>query len=121
MAMANPTLNKALGGRPSAPLYAIDLSIAGDSSYPTGGTASFKAKVVAAAKAADPSLRIDADNIMGILPLDTKGYQLAYDKANDKLKVYYVDNDAVADSAMIEVPNTTDLSAVTFRASFILG
>lgn len=41
------------------------------------------------------------------------GYSFEWDAANQKLIVYYVDNNAAGDSAQIAVPDATDLSAVT--------
>jgi len=43
------------------------------------------------------------------------GYSTEWDAANSKLKVMYSDYNAVADGPLIEVANTTDLSAVTLR------
>lgn len=95
--------SSALGG------HRADLiSFAGDGAYPTGGTAAFQAAVRAA-------LGVGSVEIVACLPQDCGGYSPCYDKANDKLKVYYNDYDAVADGPDIQVPNTTNLSAVTFR------
>ena len=40
------------------------------------------------------------------------GHVAQYDKANAKIILYYCDYNAVADGALIEVPNTTDVSGV---------
>lgn len=87
----------------------IDLvSFAGDSSYPTGGTAGFEASM----RAAIGRGNID---VVGVIGQDCGGYVPVYDRANDKLKVYFVNNDGASDGPMIEVAGSTDLSGVTFR------
>lgn len=75
-------------------------SITFDSSYPTGGEA-----VTAA------NLGITAIGWMFMLP--AAGYVPVFDSANSKILVYQGDNDAVADGPGVQVPNTTDLSALT--------
>jgi hypothetical protein len=72
-------------------------SIAFDSSYPTGG-----------------------ETVTGIpftpdvfLASPTSGYVFEYDATNNKLLAYYADYDAVADGALIQVADETDLSALT--------
>lgn len=84
------------------------LSFAGDGSYPTGGTAAFQAAVRTA-------LGVGNLEVVGVIPQDCGGYNAIYDKAADKLKVYYGDNDNSADGPQVQVPNTTSLSGVTFR------
>lgn len=70
-----------------------------DASYPTGGEA------ITAAQ-------------LGLATVDhvscstNTGHLAQYDKTNAKIKLYYADYDAVADGALIEVPNTTDVSTV---------
>lgn len=44
------------------------------------------------------------------------GYGVKADYTNKKILAYYADYDAVADGALIAVPDGTDLSAVSFRA-----
>ena len=68
-----------------------------DSSYPTGGEA------IDATGDGYEFLLIDANT----------GHKLQFDKANQKVMAFYADYDAVADGALIQVPNATDLSAVT--------
>ena len=76
-----------------------------DSSYATGG------------EALTPS-QVGLTSISGVEAIDNHaGYVFEYDQANSKLIAYWADNNAAADSALIEVANATDLSAVapTFR------
>jgi len=89
------------------PFNADLISFAADGAYPTGGTAAFQAAVRAA-------LGKGAVEILAVIPQDCGGYHPCYDKANDKLKAYYSDLDAVADGPDIQVPNATNLAAVTF-------
>lgn len=95
-----------------APHALVDLSFAGDSSYPTGGTAGFQAAVRAKLSGA-------AITVLAVMAIDCKGYQVAYDPDNDKLKFYQGDNDNGADGPAVEVPNATNLSSVTFRVLVI--
>lgn len=83
------------------------VSFAGDGAYPTGGTA-----IEAALRTALSKGTVD---VFAVIPQDCGGYWPVWDEANNKLKVYYHDYDAVADGPGIEVPNTTNLSAVTFK------
>lgn len=82
--------------------FAIIADVAMDNSYPTGGeavtTGQFGLEVF--------------DFVLGA---PSGGYVPEFDHANKKLKVFYGDNNNVADGPLIEVPNTTDLAAVTFR------
>lgn len=101
------SLIRAAGAMPSAPTFADRISFTGDAAYPTGGTAGFKALFQAKAK--------DQRAPIAVIVEDCGGYQVTYDVANDKLKVWYGDNNNAADGPLIEVPNTTDLSATTFK------
>jgi len=115
------TMNDKHGGDPSTPTYFVDMTITPDTSYPTGGWTGFAATVVAAAKAATPALNIGSlvkANVFGILPLDTAGYTVAYDKAGDKLKVYYSNSDS-ADGPLVELPDTTDIHTTTLRFTVV--
>jgi hypothetical protein len=104
--MAIGTMTKTLDGQfgNTGPVNFNLVSFAGDGSYPTGGTAGFQATVRALFK--------DAREIVGIEAQDCGGYVPVYDKAADKLKVYQCAGSA---APMSEVPNATNLSAVTFR------
>lgn len=74
-----------------------------DSSYPTGGES---------LTASDLGFQ-HASDIKLVLASPDGGYIFQYDYTNKKLLAYYADYDAVADGALIQVPNTTDLSGVT--------
>lgn len=81
-------------------------TIAFDDSYPTGGEA----------------FDITGNESIDSMMLGHKsGYTFSYDAANAKVIAYYVDNDAGADSAQIQIPNTTDLSAVTGVQFWAIG
>ncbi len=80
------------------------ITFAGDGAYATGGTAGFQASVRAA---------LDEGNVevLGVISQDCGGYTAAYDKVNDKLKVFQVGSGA---GAQAQVANTTNLSATNF-------
>lgn len=107
MALGTVTKVALAGHQPSAPSFTTLISFALDSSYPTGGETGLKAKV-------DAALKQDV-TILGFVAQDCGGYLPVWDPTNSKLKVYYVNNDGGADGPMIEVPDTTDLSAVTVK------
>jgi hypothetical protein len=82
------------------------VTITFDSSYPTGG------ELLAAADVGLTSIAfVDAEC--------ADGFALEYDYTNSKLKAFTNDNDAVADGAMIEVANATDLSAIDARVLIV--
>ena len=102
MAIGTITVDEQSAG--VGPIFFDRVHFAGDGSYPTNGTAGILAALQA---------KIGADkNIVAVLPQDCGGYVAGYDHANDKLKVY---RQTAATSALIEVPNTTDLSGTTFN------
>lgn len=74
------------------------LTVAFDASYPTGGEAF----------GIDKNERFRAVWCVG----DGEGYTFDWDVETQKLLVYYVDNNAAGDSAQIQVPDTTDISAL---------
>lgn len=80
-------------------------TVALDSSYPTGGEA-FNAESESG-----------FSDVFTVQVLPKSGYIFEYvdsaTAANRKIKAYYADYNAAADGALIEVPDTTDLSAVT--------
>lgn len=78
-------------------IYEVDF----DNSYPTGGEALSKA---------DLNVDLELDFVLAI---SNSGYSFEYDETNEKLLAYWADYDAVADGALIEVADTTNLSAVT--------
>lgn len=115
MALANVEKKYIAGERPSAPLIAVVVEFDGDAAYPTNGTAGFKDSVKAALKTA--GINIGTTNVVTVLPVDTKGYQIAYDRTNDKLIVRWC---AAAGSPMAEVTNGTDLHTVRFAVCVII-
>jgi hypothetical protein len=77
-----------------------------DASYPTGG------------ESLTPAM-LGLTTIAFVYGPIVLGYAPVYDYANSLLMAYWVDNNAVADSAMIEVADTTDLSTVVFRLEVV--
>lgn len=90
--------------RADGPICADVVSFAGDSSYPTGGSAFLAAFLTAVGRKNYSILAVEAQ--------DGKGYVPAYDRATGKLKLYATG--ASAGAALAEVTNATNLSAVTF-------
>lgn len=102
MAFPTITIPDGVGAQPSAPTFVDRISFAGDASYPTGGTAGFKAALQAITK--------DLRQPVAVVVQDSGGaYELGYDETNDKLKVFSIQTHA-------EVANTTNLSGTTFIA-----
>lgn len=73
-----------------------------DASYPTGGEA-------VAARG------VGLGTIEDLTPSGDDGYIPRWDAANSKIVMYYADYDAVADGALIQVADATDLSTVVLR------
>lgn len=94
--MAAVTVNRSIELGGTDKLYVG--TIAFDSSYPTGG------------EALDATANEQLDYVFCT---HQGGYSFAWDAANQKLLAYYCDYDAGADGPLIQVPNTTDLSALT--------
>lgn len=64
--------------------------------------------------AAGEAVDFSSNARMEVLICEQKGgYSFSWIEATQTLLVYYVDNNAAADSAQIPVPDTTDLSTVT--------
>ncbi|MCK6620335.1 MAG: hypothetical protein HUU32_12790 [Calditrichaceae bacterium] len=80
----------------------VYLDITFDSSYPTGG---------------EP-FETGLDTVLSANIEPSGGYIFKYDYTNRKILAYYADYDAVADGALIQVADTTDLSAISTRAKF---
>lgn len=77
-----------------------------DASYPTGGEA---------LTASDVGLdRIDA------VFVESGEYNFEYDPTNEKILAYWGDNNNASDGPLVEVADTTDLSAVSVNA-LVLG
>lgn len=81
-------------------LRAVIADVAFDSSYPTGG------EPLTAAN-------LGLNTLEFVLVEPAGGYAFEYDHANAKIIARYADYDAVADGALIQVPDTTNLSTVT--------
>lgn len=97
--------NLGFAGTPGA--IFISGSFAFDASYPTNGESfvdSASNKIAAF---------LPKGQVKLVLFEQKAGYVFEYDYTNDKVKAYYADYNAAADGALIEVPNTTDLSALT--------
>ena len=84
------------------------LTLAFDSSYPTGGE-SFTASDVG----------MDFFHLVD-LGMDD-GYHFKYDKSNEKILAYYDDLSASTDAAQIQVANAVDLSATIDVQTFVIG
>jgi hypothetical protein len=119
MSAAVFSANQLAGGRPSAPTTYIDISLTGPTSYATGGITGAAALLQAAAIAAGYKVVFTKANIMGILPIDMKGYQVNYDKSSDALLFFYGNNDS-SDGPMVEVANAAQLDGVTVRFSLVV-
>lgn len=89
-------------------LRAVVASVAFDNSYPTGGES------IAASK-------FGLGKIEFLIAQSTGGYIFAWDNANSKLLAYYGDNNNAADGPLIEVPNATDLAALTAVPVLVFG
>lgn len=89
-------------------MRAIEVTLAFDDSYPTGG------EVLAASDLGLSEVRYFPTVLAG-------GYVLQYDYANGKLQAFYADNDAVADGPLIEVANATDLETLTGIKVLVFG
>ena len=95
----------------TSPLFADLITFKGDGAYPTNGTADFQDAYRVLAKS-------DRE-ILAVIGQDCGGYVVAYDKANDKLKVYTGDYNPAADSPLVECDNAENLSAVDFTVLVI--
>jgi hypothetical protein len=105
---ANPTTPEASRLGNSDSLRHKALKFAGDSSYPTNGSAGFQTKV--------RKLLGHDVTVVGLLPNVANGYVLEYDRENDKL---IARRSAGSAAALQEVPNATDLSGVTFQVTVL--
>lgn len=75
-------------------------TVAFDASYPTGGES-----LSGLAAACGLSLVND------VKFFPHEGFVFEWDSANAKVLAYYGDNDNASDGALVQVPNTTDISA----------
>lgn len=110
MALGTITVADFDGGGPSDKFIVAKLSFPGDSSYPTGGTATFSTLVKNAIAATFPG----SYEIVSVEPRGLNGgYEFVYDDTNDKLL-------SVVKSSGVETANTTDLSGTTFVLRVVL-
>lgn len=100
MALGTMTKVADLHKMASAPAGYLQMTFAGDGSYPTGGTANFEASVRTACGKA-------VDVLFVIKCADSGIYTPIYDKAADKL--------FVEDDEGVEVSNGVDLSGTSFK------
>lgn len=84
----------------------VDLAF--DASYPTGGEALTAATLGFA-------------TIDFVLVEPAAGYSFEYDHANSKVIARYGDLNAAGDGPLIQIPDTTDLSAVTGVRALVIG
>jgi hypothetical protein len=113
MALGAITINTKAGFKPKAPEPMLaDISFAGDSDYPTGGTATFATLVKAAldAGSVESLAGIEVLGVVEILPVAT--HYPVYDKANDKLMLFVRTTGA-------EEAAHADLHLTTFRVAVI--
>ena len=95
-----------LGGQGNRSLKLIDIDF--DSSYPTSGESLTPASI--------NFLSIDF-----LYAETTSGFVFEYNYSGELLLAYYADYDAVADGALIQVANATDLSSVTNVRAMVIG
>jgi hypothetical protein len=106
MAIGTMTLvEKSIDG-PQKVLYVDQITLVGDSSYPTGG--------MTGVQAALDALTGDQRAILDVRSVSANGgYLLVWDFANSKLMVYTAGGSA--GTAPAELANATSLSGVTFK------
>lgn len=98
--MALGTVTSVSATAAQGPVFTDRLTVVGDSSYPTGGTAGLAAALKA--------LRKDQRDIVSVVDEGVATNKIEYDKANDKLLCYVRATGA-------QVANATDLSGTTFK------
>lgn len=102
MALGDITIVEAAASQ--GPIFYDRVTIVGDGTYPTGGTAGFEASFQAAVGS--------ARQIIAVMPEEDSGAnKVSYDHANDKLLVRAKANNAEASAG--------NLSAQTFRALIV--
>lgn len=86
------------------------VSIAFDNSYPTNGEPLTFADLGFS----------DAPDVVVCIG-GHKGYSFDYDATNQKVLVYWGDNNNASDGPAVEVANTTDISAITAAKFLVIG
>lgn len=103
--MAITVTNYALtGGKPSTPLFAQEVNVLCDDSYPAGGWELGLASFLPSGAAVVAAFVDDH--------IELTGYQFVYDRANDKLKVFEC---ATAGNPLQELATATALDAKNIR------
>lgn len=102
------TLAGHAGKQPSAPTIVLAVDVDFDNSYPTGGEAFDAPALLKSLGKYDK-----APTVIGVVIESKLGYVLRYDSTNKKIMAYYADYDAMADGALIQVPDMTSLAALT--------
>lgn len=103
MALGTTTLITS-GGADAGQVNVDRLTVVLDNSYPTGGYTGLANKIKGATNR--------TPTILGVTSQGSDGYVYTWDYANSKLMIFYSNSDA-ADGPLIQVPNETDLSAIT--------
>jgi hypothetical protein len=92
------------GGADAGQVNCDRITVVLDNSYPTGGYSGLAAKITGVTNR--------TPTILGLVGQGTDGYVFTWNYATSKLMAWYGNYDA-ADGVLIQVPDTTDLSAVT--------
>lgn len=100
-----------VGQQSSAPSFIDRMTLVGPASYTTGGDVGLAAALQAITK--------DQRTIVAVIQGDCGGYQVQYLPGTDALKVYQGDNTNAAAAPAIQVPNATNLAAVTFNLTIL--
>lgn len=104
MALALDNFTKVMGGLGNQNIVICDIDF--DASYPTGGES-----------ISTPATILGMDTVHFAIISPSGGYVFTYDYTNNKILAY---RSAGSGAAMAQVPNTTDISAITnVRAMFI--
>lgn len=99
----------AAGASASESTFVEEVNYVGPASYTTGGDTGLQAAYQALGVAQS------GRTIVTVAAVDAKGYQVGWDSALGKLKLYQGDNTNAASAPALQVPNATDMSAVSFR------
>lgn len=99
----------AAGASASEPIFVEEVNYVGPVSYTTGGDTGLQAAYRALGVAQS------GRTIVSVQAVDAKGYSIGWDSALGKLKLYQGDNANASPAPSTQVPNATDLSAVSFR------
>lgn len=107
MPLGTPVIQNQGGKSASTPVFIDEITFTGDTAYPTGGSAAFEA-FIRGATGIKEGRTVDA-------VIDVTGnatHYPVYDKAANALKMF-------VRATGVEVANTTNMSATTFRVLVI--